>query len=438
MDGSASPSLHRKRRQPAACPGAVKELRGRGARFTSSDTGTSVLAESACSAQSWVTWWDTAVPEGGGPCRTSQDWRPSPLRSSASSPWSPGPAWSLYLSHTQKTHSITGRRMQVYSTYGSNIHMSKATWCPTEILPLHLDLKKVWDVFLNDYTLTNQGIIFLFIVDIFLSQSKKKKQFKQLALLKSIIQRKNSELVKSVKRDCKEEETEKPWASSSCLRVSPSAENRSSLMRVSALRLHSRCCAFSCMAVRVDSSMSVSFSTRWYFPRACVHTGHKTWDRVGPSSTKSNPSDFPVHLVPLQVFPHAQVYSLGDAKRTQAHWWWSGQPFKKHGTCSYSRDPPGRIPSGCPLWTVSARSSAMFLWKTWLSCRHASWEIRHQNEIKDHKVPQQQQQRQPHSNTADWWGEILSLRGTKQNICKNTIKPISCFIVFHRSTNTQK
>lgn len=65
-----------------------------------------------------------------------------------------------------------------------------------------------------------------------------------------------------------------PWAISSCLRVSPRAENRSSLMRVSALRLHSRCWAFSCMADRVDSSMSVSFSTQWYFPKAWVQRTH--------------------------------------------------------------------------------------------------------------------------------------------------------------------
>lgn len=136
-------------------------------------------------------------------------------------------------------------------------------------------------------------------------------------------------------------ETEEPWAISSCLRVSPSTENRSSLMRVSALRLHSRCCALSCMADRVDSSMSVSFSTCWYFPRACIQTEHKNVRRCGTFSTNSSPSGSPEDLVPFQVFPHAQVYSLGEATRTQAHWWWSGQIFKKHGTCSYSRDPQG-------------------------------------------------------------------------------------------------
>lgn len=79
----------------------------------------------------------------------------------------------------------------------------------------------------------------------------------------------------------------KPWAISSWRRASPRAENRSSLMRVSALRLYSRCWAFSCMADRVDSSMSVSFSTQRYFPRAWVreHIHSETECETPPAVT---------------------------------------------------------------------------------------------------------------------------------------------------------
>ena len=56
-----------------------------------------------------------------------------------------------------------------------------------------------------------------------------------------------------------------PWAISSCRFASPSAENRSSLILVSALRLFSRCCVLSCMAERADINTSVSFSFSLYF-----------------------------------------------------------------------------------------------------------------------------------------------------------------------------
>lgn len=80
---------------------------------------------------------------------------------------------------------------------------------------------------------------------------------------------------KEIKQTCLEKKCG-PCAISCCLRASPRAENRSSLMRVSALRLYSRCWAFSCMADRVDSSMSVSCSTQRYFPKAWVQKHNKT------------------------------------------------------------------------------------------------------------------------------------------------------------------
>ena len=55
-----------------------------------------------------------------------------------------------------------------------------------------------------------------------------------------------------------------PCAISSCLLASPSAEKRSSLILVSALRLFSRCWVLSCMADRADISTSVSFSFSLY------------------------------------------------------------------------------------------------------------------------------------------------------------------------------
>lgn len=63
----------------------------------SSDTGTSALVDWACSAQSWVACSDTVALGAEGPRMTRRDWRPSPLRSSASSRLSPCPASSLYL-----------------------------------------------------------------------------------------------------------------------------------------------------------------------------------------------------------------------------------------------------------------------------------------------------------------------------------------------------
>jgi len=176
------------------------------ASFTSSDTGTSALVDSACSAQSWVTWWDTAAPEAEAPCRTRRDWRPSPPRSSASSPWSPGPASSLYLPDKQRgVHERTATHTHTHThTRTNNTRASE--------MPSHKDTERVT------------------------------------------------------------KERWEPWAISSCRRASPRAENRSSLMRVSALRLYSRCWAFSCMADSVDSSMSVSLSTQRYIPRAWEKT----------------------------------------------------------------------------------------------------------------------------------------------------------------------
>lgn len=60
-----------------------------------------------------------------------------------------------------------------------------------------------------------------------------------------------------------------PWAISSCRFASPSAEKRSSLILVSALRLFSRCCVLSCMAERADINTSVSFSFSLYFRSSC-------------------------------------------------------------------------------------------------------------------------------------------------------------------------
>ena len=62
-----------------------------------------------------------------------------------------------------------------------------------------------------------------------------------------------------------------PWAISSCRFASPSAENRSSLILVSALRLFSRCCVLSCMAERADINTSVSFSFSLYFRSSYQH-----------------------------------------------------------------------------------------------------------------------------------------------------------------------
>lgn len=117
-----------------------------------------------------------------------------------------------------------------------------------------------------------------------------------------------------------------PWAISSCLRVSPTAENRSSLMRVSALRLHSRCWAFSCMADRVDSSMSVSFSTRWYFPKAWVHTTHQSMRkhlRIHHMTDFLVALDSQVFLVffflmfSLSSCTSVEAFTLGEPKRPQ-------------------------------------------------------------------------------------------------------------------------
>lgn len=70
-------------------------------QFISSDTGTSVPVGSACSAQSWGTWWDTEVPAAAEPRRTRRGWPPSLRRSSASSHGSLCLASSLYLSIRQ-------------------------------------------------------------------------------------------------------------------------------------------------------------------------------------------------------------------------------------------------------------------------------------------------------------------------------------------------
>lgn len=61
-----------------------------------------------------------------------------------------------------------------------------------------------------------------------------------------------------------------PCAISSCLFASPRAENRSSLILVSALRLFSRCWVFSCMADSADINTSVSFSFSLYLRSSCV------------------------------------------------------------------------------------------------------------------------------------------------------------------------
>lgn len=61
-----------------------------------------------------------------------------------------------------------------------------------------------------------------------------------------------------------------PCAISSCLFASPRAENRSSLILVSALRLFSRCRVFSCMADSADINTSVSFSFSLYLRSSCV------------------------------------------------------------------------------------------------------------------------------------------------------------------------
>lgn len=61
-----------------------------------------------------------------------------------------------------------------------------------------------------------------------------------------------------------------PCAISSCLLASPRAENRSSLILVSALRLFSRCWVFSCMADSADIRTSVSFSFSLYFRNSCT------------------------------------------------------------------------------------------------------------------------------------------------------------------------
>lgn len=60
-----------------------------------------------------------------------------------------------------------------------------------------------------------------------------------------------------------------PWAISSCRFASPNAEKRSSLIRVSALRLFSKCCVLSCMADSADINTSVSFSFSLYFRSSC-------------------------------------------------------------------------------------------------------------------------------------------------------------------------
>lgn len=63
--------------------------------------------------------------------------------------------------------------------------------------------------------------------------------------------------------------TGRPCAISSCLLASPSAEKRSSLILVSALRLFSRCCVLSCMADSADINTSVSFSFSLYLWSSC-------------------------------------------------------------------------------------------------------------------------------------------------------------------------
>lgn len=156
-------------------------------------------------------------------------------------------------------------------------------------------------------------------------------------------------------------------------------------MRVSALRLHSRCCAFSCMADRVDSSMSVSFSTCWYFPRACVQTEQKRWERVGPSPPTPTPVTFQCIRFPSKcshMLRFTHLWKQRRHKHTDDDLASHSKNMEPAATAEIHR---GRIPSVCPCWTVSACSSAMFLWKTWLSCWHASWKIRHHTKSKTTK-----------------------------------------------------
>lgn len=160
------------------------------------------------------------------------------------------------------------------------------------------------------------------------------------------------------------------------------------------------------------------------FPEPASRQKTKMWDGVGLSPPTPAPVAlqriwFPSKCSHMLRFTHlgkqrGHKHTDGDLARHSKN-------MEPAATAEIHR---GRIPSVCPLRTGSACSSAMFLWKTWLSCQHASWKMHHQNEIKDHKVAQQPQRR-PHSNTADWWGATFSLPGTKQNICKMTTQPIS-------------
>lgn len=78
-----------------------------------------------------------------------------------------------------------------------------------------------------------------------------------------------------------------PWAISSCLFASPRAENRSSLILVSALRLFSRCWVLSCMAESADINTSVSFSFSLYFLSSCSENRDKKAKNVTLGATNA-------------------------------------------------------------------------------------------------------------------------------------------------------
>lgn len=114
------------------------------------------------------------------------------------------------------------------------------------------------------------------------------------------------------------------------------------------------------------------------FPEPASRQSIKMWDGVGLSPPTPAPVAlqriwFPSKCSHMLRFTHLGK-QRGD-KHTDGDLARHSKNMEPAATAEIHR---GRIPSVCPLRTGSACSSAMFLWKTWLSCRHASWKIRHQ------------------------------------------------------------